>query len=429
MNTIGKWMMDEYTDIKGSMKFERKLRYLLAELYYEQGIPQNKIAEMTGMSTTMVNRKLKETEDDDSLIFHRVDDRLIYYRLKDHRVFSTLEKELKDKFKMKAVRIVRGNKNVFLGRTFNMQAIKENVKELKEKIDKGMEIDQEDIALSESGFANVKEAILEDMTIEAAFYLDSILKSGDVVATAWGRMMRGVVNAIVPSRYKEIEDVAFVSMLGIRSYDIFDSNRIAADLAAMYGSDWKNCGFLPFPAVVSDENLKNVIESSEYFIRVKEKYEKATVAITSIGWPNPRGTAVLQELIKSEVVDDLKNSGAVGEINSHFFDGRGKPVNQGEKFKKINFPIGMNLENLIRMANDPEKTVIGVAGAKNNRLDAIYACIAPETKIINVLITDNVTAMYLLEKIKYEQKMGVGAVQLLQENMPIIKKVLDIDRK
>jgi hypothetical protein len=37
--------------------------------------------------------------------------------------------------------------------------------------------------------------------------------------------------------------------------------------------------------------------------------------------------------------------------------------------------------------------------------------------------------MYLLEKIKYEQKMGVGAVQLLQENMPIIKKVLDIGRK
>jgi DNA-binding transcriptional regulator LsrR (DeoR family) len=90
----------------------------------------------------------------------------------------------------------------------------------------------------------------------------------------------------------------------------------------------------------------------------------------------------------------LKKRGAIGEICSWYFDknGREKTISAGKKMPI--YPLGFGLERLKKMTKE-NLTVIGVVGIMPQRLDAIYAAL--KGKLINVLISDHITAKKLLE--------------------------------
>jgi DNA-binding transcriptional regulator LsrR (DeoR family) len=86
------------------------------------------------------------------------------------------------------------------------------------------------------------------------------------------------------------------------------------------------------------------------------------------------------------VLPNLLKKGAVGSINLSYFDKDGNLV-RSELNDRI---IGLTLDELKKLPR-----IVGVAGG-SAKVNAIYAAL--QAKLVNVLVTDHLTAKALLEK-------------------------------
>lgn len=121
-------------------------------------------------------------------------------------------------------------------------------------------------------------------------------------------------------------------------------------------------------------------------------YQQATAAIVPLASPDPkRSTVVRTGLMSVDDVKELVARGAVGEIASHWwFDSQGRMVDQDHIH-----PIGLGLDGLTDMVRRRAK-VIAVVGGSPERILPLK--VALENKLVNILITDHITAQMLLSK-------------------------------
>jgi deoxyribonucleoside regulator len=178
-----------------------------------------------------------------------------------------------------------------------------------------------------------------------------------------------------------------VGVLGVE-YDPFEANIIASAIASRFGG---HSLLLPSPAVV-DREAAGIVEAMPLVRRVMEFYREATVAIVPIAFPDPeRSTVVRAGLLTPDEVRDLVARGAVGEIASHWwFDAEGQVVEE-----TATHAIGLGLDGLSEMVRRRAK-VVAVVGASRERVSPLRAAL--DHKLINVLITDHVTAQLLLSR-------------------------------
>jgi DNA-binding transcriptional regulator LsrR (DeoR family) len=93
-------------------------------------------------------------------------------------------------------------------------------------------------------------------------------------------------------------------------------------------------------------------------------------------------------VMTSSTLATLKRRGAVGSINLRYFDRHGRTV-RSELDKLI---VGLTLDELKQIYR-----VVGIAGG-SAKLQAIEAAL--QAKLINVLVTDHITAEQLLKRLK-----------------------------
>jgi DNA-binding transcriptional regulator LsrR (DeoR family) len=89
-------------------------------------------------------------------------------------------------------------------------------------------------------------------------------------------------------------------------------------------------------------------------------------------------------IVSAQDLENLKHSGAVGDINLRFFDENGEIV-QSNFDQRV---IGITLNEIQRI-----KRVVGVAGGVA-KLPAIRGALAG--KLVDVLVTDQITAQRVL---------------------------------
>lgn len=231
-----------------------------------------------------------------------------------------------------------------------------------------------------------KEALVLSIAQAAARYLEERLTNRDTLLVPWGRMANYIARQIkAPRPLPGLTVVPMEGVLGIKD-DPFEANIIASSIAAKFGGR----GFqLPAPALV-DKQLSATIEQLPLVQRVLALYEEATVAIVPLAPPDPeRSTIVRNGLISRAAVAALIKRGAVGEIASHWwFDGNGKIVDQAQSHA-----IGLGLDGLTQMVKRRAK-VVAVVGGSRERI--IPLRVALTHKLINVLVTDHVTARLLV---------------------------------
>jgi len=90
--------------------------------------------------------------------------------------------------------------------------------------------------------------------------------------------------------------------------------------------------------------------------------------------------------VSPKLYEEIINSNAVGDIALHFFDIQGKEVDTDLK----DLVIGISIEELKQI-----DTVVGIAGS-DEKVDVIKGAL--NGQLIDVLITDNHTAKYLVER-------------------------------
>lgn len=228
------------------------------------------------------------------------------------------------------------------------------------------------------------EVVVRDIGSAAAYYLETALRSNDVIGiSSWSATLLAVVDAMRPT--PGLKNVKVVQILGGVGNPAAETHatRLVSRLAQLVHGE---AVYLPAPGVVGSVESLNVLLQDPYVQATMRIIEQATLALVGIGEVKPSSLlATSGNVFTPGELEELRSHGAVGDILVRFFDRNGRPLDSPLNQRVV----GMSLEQLSRA-----ERAVGIAGGKR-KVEAIRGAL--RGKFINVLITDHFTAARLLE--------------------------------
>ncbi len=251
----------------------------------------------------------------------------------------------------------------------------------------------------ESAAYDNQVAIAKEVGAAAAEYLIRISHPGDKIVMSWGNSLLGMVNALTSSTRLDVSGMSVIQGLGglgDLNHEIHATQLVRRAASALNAQ----AVLLPAPAVAASPAARDAFYKDPYVVQVLNRARAADLAFVGIGSCSAESIAVPEfwRAMTSITLRDLMHRGAVGSINLRYFDASGKKI-ASELDKAV---IGLTLEEL---KNIPH--VVGVAGG-SAKLKPIRAAL--DAKLINVLVTDHVTAQELLKMKDESLANGQGSV-------------------
>jgi deoxyribonucleoside regulator len=216
---------------------------------------------------------------------------------------------------------------------------------------------------------------------KTAEYLHGIVKDNDIIGVTWGTTLYHVA---IELKQKFVKDVMVVQLKGGVSHS--ETNTYASEILYLFGKAFNTTPLhLPLPAIVDQFVVKQAMEADRHIGKILDLGKQANIAIFTTGNVNP-DSLLFQLGYFTE--SDLKtlNGKAVGDICSRFFDENGKICNESLNERTL----GINLDDLKR-----KEYSILVAGGPN-KIAGIFGAL--KGRFANVLVTDQFTAQFLLDK-------------------------------
>lgn len=228
------------------------------------------------------------------------------------------------------------------------------------------------------------EVVVRDIGSAAAYYLETALRSNDVIGiSSWSATLLAVVDAMRPT--PGLRNVKVVQILGGVGNPAAETHatRLVSRLAQLVHGE---AVYLPAPGVVGSVESLNVLLQDPYVQATMRIIEQVTLALVGIGEVKPSSLlATSGNVFTPGELEELRAHGAVGDILVRFFDRDGRPLDSPLNQRVV----GMSLEQLSRA-----ERAVGIAGGKR-KVEAIRGAL--RGRFINVLITDHFTAARLLE--------------------------------
>ncbi len=226
-------------------------------------------------------------------------------------------------------------------------------------------------------------AIMARIGEAAAYYVETTLQSGDIIGvSSWSETIFQMVQNIHPMKSGKAKYV--VQMLGGMGNPTVQmhANQLVTRMAKLTGAEPH---VLNAPGVAQSREARLVLLSDTYVRETMELFPRISLAIVGIGAIQPSGMlAQSGNVFSQRELDDLTDSGAVGDMSLRFFDSEGAFV----KSPLDDRVIGMKLEDLAHVDR-----VIALAGGQT-KTEAIRGAL--KTRIIDLLITDKFTARRLV---------------------------------
>jgi deoxyribonucleoside regulator len=216
---------------------------------------------------------------------------------------------------------------------------------------------------------------------KAAAYLDSIVKEDDIIGVTWGTTLYHIA---IELKQKFVRNVKVVQLKGGVSHA--ETNTYASEILYLFGKAYNTTPLnLPLPAIVDHIVVKQAMEADRHIRRILELGKQANIAIFTIGSIKTDSLLFQLGYFTDSDLDSLYGK-AVGDICSRFFDKNGQICNESLNERTL----GVNLDVL----SQKEYSIV-VAGGPN-KIEGIYGALTG--KYANVLITDQFTARFLLDK-------------------------------
>jgi deoxyribonucleoside regulator len=328
-------------------KDDHELMAECAFLHYKKGLEQAEVGTKLNLNQSQVSKLLKRAKDEGVL---EIDVHI------NHPYYKELEEEVKNKFNLRDVIIVR-----------SLEA---------------------DIG------SDTHLAI--DIGLEAARYFEKKSRRGNKVGISGGQTMYEFVNALShPPHYLTLYPLVSWGAKDLRIKHIQPST-----LVSIWWTKFKNIEAykLELPYLLSEETLKSIKDSAK---NISEEVKDINFIFTSVGCIG-KGSTFVEWVGDVEVdIEELMIDGVIGDFIGHPINRNGGNV-EGDSIEKFNklvvSLISIKETRDIVLRNDPNQFVILAAGGYR-KLDSITACL--RGKLCNVLITDNETAKDLLDR--YEQ--------------------------
>ena len=209
--------------------------------------------------------------------------------------------------------------------------------------------------------------------------LDEVLEDAMTLGVAWGTTVRAVARALPPRQTKRLRVVQMVGELGLAT-EASETFRAIADRLAGQAIA------LPAPAMEKNPAIRRSILQSAHIQEVFHILREAHIALTGVGPVSREATIVKRGQVTEAVMRRLAKQGAAGEINTKFFDTRGRPL------PAMNAQIiGMELEDIRRIPH-----VIAVVSDGPGKDVAVFGAL--RGKYINVLVIDELLATRVLAR-------------------------------
>jgi len=223
--------------------------------------------------------------------------------------------------------------------------------------------------------------VVRELGPAAAKCLVRCISGKEIVGTEWGTTILAMVDALP---FRTWPDVTIVQMLGglgpIGAME--HSAELAQRMAQRFNAKLR---LLPAPGIVSTRAAAQELKSNRQVSETLALAAKAAIAVAALGVPSPVSVLLRDgTIITLKELERLKEIGAVGDIGLRYIDAHGKPLDL-ELNERI---IGLTLEQIMNIPR-----VIGVAGG-TVKYEVIRAAL--RGKILDVLVTDHITAQALL---------------------------------
>jgi DNA-binding transcriptional regulator LsrR (DeoR family) len=309
-----------------------------ARLYYEDGLNQSEIGDRLGLSRQKVQRILKEA----------LSRAVVQITVKPIiGIFSDLEQGLEKQFGLAEAVVVE---------------------------------------TTTSGDFESQMTIAHEVGAGAAEYLTRVIRPHDKIVVSVGNSLLGMVNALPHSSHLDATDLTVIQGLGGLGDPTHETHatQVVTRLAQALKAQPLLLGA---PAVAGTRELRDSFLRDPHVSRTLNMARTAEMMFVGIG-PTRSDSVVVQDfwkVMQPSAMDDLHARGAAGSLNLRLFDAEGRPF-VSEFDERI---IGLTLDEIKSI-----RRVVGVAGGFSKR-EAVKAAL--RGKLINVLVTDHITAQYLLK--------------------------------
>jgi DNA-binding transcriptional regulator LsrR (DeoR family) len=221
----------------------------------------------------------------------------------------------------------------------------------------------------------------------AATYVSKKLNEVTKIGISWGTTLYSLVKEFPNDVHEHLKVIPLIGGMGSNRIELH-SNQIAFELSKKLNC---SCESLYAPAIVESEKYRELLLQTQAISDVIEEAKSIDLAIVGIG--NPLVQSTMEEIgyLGEAEIASMKLAEVVGDINSCFILANGT-IAQNTINQRV---IGINVEDLRHV-----KKVIAVAEGVH-KVESILATL--RGGYINVLITDEITALKLVENLKNQK--------------------------
>lgn len=225
-----------------------------------------------------------------------------------------------------------------------------------------------DVFITPSNTNDLNETIAKS----AAMFIQENLCENDFLNIGFGDTVSKIINNI---SFDNTSSTSLISLTGGVNYYLSSLET--------FNRKKPNLHILPCPFSVSSEDLAKQLYKENSINEILKMSQFAKMTVIGIGAISKYDTIVKDQKLTPNEIIFLKNKGVVADILGYFIDSNGNEVEDSfsKKIISTHFNYLKNLQN-----------VIAVAGGEH-KYEAIKAAL--NTNIINILFTDENTAIYL----------------------------------
>jgi len=217
------------------------------------------------------------------------------------------------------------------------------------------------------------------LTSVAADFIDGLMRSGLRLGVSWGRTLADVVHHLPPGSVAGLVIAQLAGGLD-EGHPGIQGHELVSELADLFPGS--RVSYIHAPAIVGSVAARRTLAADPGIAAALDAAAQSEVALVGIGQMEG-GTLVEGQHVALKDWHQLKAAGAVGNVNTRFFDAQGCPIAHLERRT-----IAIEWKELRAIP-----TVVAVAAGTEKKA-AISGAL--RTGCIDVLVTDELTATTLL---------------------------------